>query len=785
MATDNVKRVGLVFKADGTTDFQKSLKLVNAELQNNYANLKLAQSRYDESTTSVQKLKDNINYLQKEYDGYSSKVSILTEKLATLSNAENKDEVAISNVKTQLAKAQAQQEKYKQSLEEANNKLKDQSTRLEDVKNKLEKTSNKIEEYGKKASIASGAVVALGTAGVAAFKEVDEGADLAIKATGMTGDAAKELEKNYKNVASTTKGAFTDIGSVLGEVNTRFGFVGKELEETTSKFLKFAEVNNADALTSVQKVARYMGDAGIESSQLSSVLDNLTVAAQASGISIDNLAEMCVSYGAPMRALGFDTKESIAIFSSWEKAGVNTSIAFSGMKTAIASWSASGKDAKKEFKKTLEEIAKCPSIASATTKAIEAFGKKAGPDLADAIKCGRFEYEEMLALIENSEGAMQSTYDTVFDGADAVAISTQNAKIVFSQLGEEIMTNSIPLFEKVSEILKNLSQWFDGLDDSTKSNIVTIGLIVAAAGPLIIMIGKVIGGVGSIIGLGSKIIGGSVTLFGKISSLMGLLSPTTLIIGAIVIAVIAAIALIIANFDKLKGGVSDGITFITDIFTNFDNFLSSVFATDFTEHLGILGEPINAMIANFQNFYESGKAIFQGIIDFIAGVFTGDWKRAWNGIQSIFKGVFNGLISIAKVPINSIISFLNILISGINLVIRGLNKIHLDIPDWVPKFGGKSIGINIPEMGKIAYLANGGDLLSGNAIVAEAGPELLMQNGNSTRVVPLSKNSSNTTQIIDYVKLAKEVFKEFANGKIKIDKKGFIRMIDERLGEIV
>ena len=88
-------------------------------------------------------------------------------------------------------------------------------------------------------------------------------------------------------------------------------------------------------------------------------------------------------------------------------------------------------------------------------------------------------------------------------------------------------------------------------------------------------------------------------------------------------------------------------------------------------------------------------------------------------------------------------------------------------------------------MGKIAYLANGGDLLSGNAIVAEAGPELLMQNGNSTRVVPLSKNSSNTTQIIDYVKLAKEVFKEFAKGKIKIDKKGFIRMIDERLGEIV
>ena len=125
------------------------------------------------------------------------------------------------------------------------------------------------------------------------------------------------------------------------------------------------------------------------------------------------------------------------------------------------------------------------------------------------------------------------------------------------------------------------------------------------------------------------------------------------------------------------------------------------------------------------------------------------------------------------------------LISGINLVIKGLNKIHLDVPDWVPGFGGKSFGINIPEMKKIEYLAKGGELLSGNAIVAEAGPELLMQNGNSTKVVPLSKNSSNSSQIIDYIKLAKAVFKEFANGKIKIDKKGFIKLIDERLEEIV
>ena len=75
-----------------------------------------------------------------------------------------------------------------------------------------------------------------------------------------------------------------------------------------------------------------MGDASINSDQYSRVLDNLAKAAQASGISVSNLTENLTKYGAPMRALGFETEQTIALFSSWEKAGVNTEIAFSGMK---------------------------------------------------------------------------------------------------------------------------------------------------------------------------------------------------------------------------------------------------------------------------------------------------------------------------------------------------------------------------------------------------------------------------------------------------------------------
>jgi phage-related minor tail protein len=116
------------------------------------------------------------------------------------------------------------------------------------------------------------------------------------------------------------------------------------------------------------------------------------------------------------------------------------------------------------------------------------------------------------------------------------------------------------------------------------------------------------------------------------------------------------------------------------------------------------------------------KPIFNGILDFISGVFTGNWQKAFQGLSDIFSGVFNGLIAIAKAPINTIIGMLN----GF---IRGINKIQ--IPDWVPGVGGR--GISIPT---IPMLAKGTDFFQGGmAIVGEAGPELV-QLPRGSSVIP-------------------------------------------------
>jgi hypothetical protein len=133
--------------------------------------------------------------------------------------------------------------------------------------------------------------------------------------------------------------------------------------------------------------------------------------------------------------------------------------------------------------------------------------------------------------------------------------------------------------------------------------------------------------------------------------------------------------------------------------------------------LGTAFEALQPIIDNIMGYFE-------GLIDFITGIFTGNWKKAFEGIQKIVKNIFEGMINIVKAPINFIIK-------GINAFIGGLNK--LKIPDWVPGIGGK--GINIPE---IPELAEGGTIYKrGRVLVGEEAPEILDLPAGA-RVTPLT-----------------------------------------------
>ena len=200
------------------------------------------------------------------------------------------------------------------------------------------------------------------------------------------------------------------------------------------------------------------------------------------------------------------------------------------------------------------------------------------------------------------------------------------------------------------------------------------------------------------------------------------------------------------------------------------DWLSTQFQNTATTVMNIIGD-ISDLIANI-------STILEGVTDFITGVFTGDWDKAWAGIGKIFDG-FVGLI---KTSINTLIDFINSMINavtgGINTAIRAINKIGFDLPDWL---GGHHFGLNIPEIPQnalnIPKLAQGSVLKGGNPFLAWVNDQPRGQTNIETPLDTIVKafkavsgNNSNQNIVIEASGDINSIIREF-NFRLKNENK--------------
>lgn len=153
------------------------------------------------------------------------------------------------------------------------------------------------------------------------------------------------------------------------------------------------------------------------------------------------------------------------------------------------------------------------------------------------------------------------------------------------------------------------------------------------------------------------------------------------------------------KIQNIISGIGEIISFVCKLIEPYLLYIKEVFSSVFS----FIGDYVGTVIGYVAD-------VLDGLINFLVGVFTGDWGRAWDGIV----GIFNGIVDAIKGAINGVIGFINGLISGvcsgINTIIRAMNKLKWDIPDWVPAMGGKTFGFNLKEITapQIPMLANGG-----------------------------------------------------------------------------
>lgn len=326
-------------------------------------------------------------------------------------------------------------------------------------------------------------------------------------------------------------------------------------------------------------------------------------------------------------------------------------------------------------------------------------------DIVNAIHVIQTEMDITGTTAKEAEGTISGSIATLKAAISNLAAGMGDANADIDQLTENVIEAFRNVADNVIPILENI---WDHLPGGAKFALIAMGAVAAI----------------------SPVAGAISNIAGAVSGLMKILPALASPVGLVVAAIVAAIVAIAIWGDEIQAALQ-----------KLDDWLQGVFARDWTELFGpVLGERLNGFFASVKNIWDSIKQVFDGVIDFIRGVFTGDWQRAWEGVKEIFRGTFNAFASLAKVPLNSVIALLNGAINGINMMIDALNSISFKIPDWVPLLGGKSFGLHLARVGSIPYLAKGGILSQGSAVVGEAGPELLTLTSGRAVVQPLSGN---------------------------------------------
>lgn len=261
---DDMKRVGLSFKTDGTIDFQKSLKQISEAVQGNREEFKRAKIAWDDSTTAMEKLTDRQKYLQKQTETYNEKVEVLRRELSELEEAENKNEKAISQKKKQLSQAETTLAQYQKGLKEVNQEIKSGSAVLEENMKKLDDSISTLDASAKKNESSFKLMKSQWDENTSSAKKLKdeqkyltEQSENYQKKVGLVKEELKLLENaegDNKKAIEEKKAALDEAEASLNEYKNRL----KEVDEQ----LKFGKASIEEYTEKVQKAGEKVNDAG-------------------------------------------------------------------------------------------------------------------------------------------------------------------------------------------------------------------------------------------------------------------------------------------------------------------------------------------------------------------------------------------------------------------------------------------------------------------------------------------------------------------------------------------
>ena len=674
-----------------TTGLEKALKNVNSTIKNTQSQLKDVNRllKLDPSNTEL---------LSQKQRALKDAIGATKEKLDSLKQAQEQ-------AKQQLENGDLGQDKYdalqreiietEQELRRLQEEAAATSTalaKIDEAGKKMEAFGDSVTSAGQKIMPASMAVAGLGAAAVKTAADFDSGMSKVAAISGATGDDLDALRDKAREMGAKTKFSASEAASAM-EYMAMAGWKTEDMLGGIEGIMSLAAASGEDLATTSDIVTDALTAFGLSAQDSGHFADILAAASSNANTNVRMMGET-FKYCAPIAgALGFSAEDVAEAIGLMANAGIKSTQAGTALRTIMNNLSGEVKitgaalgevtiattNADGSMRDLSDILADCRGAFSQLSEseraqAAEALvGKNAMSGFLALMNAAPEDIEKLSTAIDNCDGTAAQMAETMQDNlAGQLTILKSQLEELAISFGEMLMPAIRAIVSKIQAFVDKLN----GMSESQRKAILTIGLIVAALGPLLVIIGTLISKVGAAmqgfvkLATGVKKLGVAVKagtgVFGKLGAALGGIS-------APVLAVIAVIAVLVAAFKHLwdtNEGFRNAITAI------WEGIVSKIqaFCQGIVDRLNALGFDFSSIVdvlkAIWDGFCQFLAPIFEaafnvisivlgtvldvitGLLDIFIGLFTGNWDQLWNGVKEVFSGIWEGITGLFENSLN-------------------------------------------------------------------------------------------------------------------------------------
>ena len=703
-----------------TTGLEKALKSVNTTIRNTQSQLKDVNRllKLDPSNTEL---------LSQKQRALKDAIGATTDKLETLKQAQ-------AQAKQQLENGDLGQDKYDAlqreiiETEQELRRLQEEAASTSVALAKIDEAGKKIESFGDSVTHAgqaimpaSMAVAGLGAAAVKTATDFDAGMSKVAAISGATGDDLDALRDKAREMGAKTKFSASEAASAM-EYMAMAGWKTEDMLGGIEGIMNLAAASGEDLATTSDIVTDALTAFGMSADDSAHFADILAAASSNANTNVSMMGET-FKYCAPIAgALGFSAEDTAQAIGLMANAGIKGSQAGTALRTIMNNLAGEVKITGKalgevtiattntdgSMRDLSDILADCRGAFSQLSESEQAaaaealVGKNAMSGFLALMNAGDADIEKLSSSIDHCSDTFVKTVDGAIipmsqaleEGIDWIeeynGVADQMASvmqdnlagqltILKSQLEELAISFGEMLMPAIRSIVSKIQAFVDklnGMSESQRKAVLTIGLIIAALGPLLVILGSVISKVGVAmqgfvkLATGIKKLGVAVKagtgIFGKLGAALGGIS-------APVLAIVAVIAVLIAAFKHLWDTNEEFRNAITAIWNGIVSKIQA-FCQSIVDRLNALGFEFGSIVDVLKSLWDglcqflapvfeaafsvvstvlgSVLNVITGLLDVFIGLFTGNWSQLWDGVKEIFSGVWDAITGLFDTALN-------------------------------------------------------------------------------------------------------------------------------------